>query len=102
MTQELQRPAFSRESIEMLDAMGLGPVWLLRDSMDPLGAERGFAACSAAAVPGTETVCCARHGLNSRQPKREVSRRRLNPLARHRHPPLRRLRPRQLRSRRSA
>ena len=68
MTQELQRPAFSRESIEMLDAMGLGPVWLLRDSMDPL----------------------------------EVSRRRLNPLARHRHPPLRRLRPRQLRSRRSA
>ena len=36
MTQELQQPAFSRESIEMLDAMGLGPVWLLRDSMDPL------------------------------------------------------------------
>ena len=36
MTQELEQPAFSRESIEMLDAMGLGPVWLLRDSMDPL------------------------------------------------------------------
>ena len=30
MTQELQQPAFSRESIEMLDAMGLGPVWLRR------------------------------------------------------------------------
>ena len=62
MTQELQQPAFSRESIEMLDAMGLGPVWLLRDSMDPLVPTGGFAACRAAAVPITETICCAGTG----------------------------------------
>ena len=58
MTQELQRPAFSRESIEMLDAMGLGPVWLLRDSMDPLVPREALRP----AVPGTETVCCAGTG----------------------------------------
>ena len=99
MTQELQQPAFSRESIEMLDAMGLGPVWLLRDSMDPLvptGALRP-------AGQNNPTQCSGgRHGLNSLQQKREVSRRLLNLLGRHRLPQLLRLYPRQMHSRRSA
>ena len=100
MTQELEQPAFSRESIEMLDAMGLGPVWLLRDSMDPLVQRLCGLQCGRS--PRHRNDLLRRHVLNSLQPKREVSHRRLNPLALHRHPQLLRLHPRQPRSRRSA
>lgn len=101
MTQELQQLAFSRESIEMLDAMGLGPVWLLRDSMDPL-VPTGLCGLPGGRSPHHRNDLLCRHGLNSLQQKREVSRRLLNPLGRHRLPQLLRLYPRQLHSRRSA
>ena len=101
MTQELQQPAFSRESIEMLDAMGLGPVWLLRDSMDPLvptGALRPAGRPQSpspkrSAVPARAELTAAKTG---------ISRRLLNLLGRHRLPQLLRLYPRQMHSRRSA
>ena len=94
MTQELEQPAFSRESIEMLDAMGLGPVWLLRDSMDPLVPREALRPAVRPQSPAQK---------RSASPARaELTHRRLNPLALHRHPQLLRLHPRQPRSRQSA
>lgn len=101
MTQELQQPAFSRESIEMLDAMGLGPYgfcvirWIR-------WCRQGLCGLPGGRSPHHRNDLLCRHGLNSLQQKREVSRRLLNLLGRHRLPQLLRLYPRQMHSRRSA